>query len=223
LKRPTFLEVRYGPIEAQMIADSWTPYLLHQMVSAVWDGYDYLREEFLSSVDMSQDFEDLERELSELLCYCIRRRMDASMVVDIVHAAAEREKRAPAPAKPPTYDFAFVLHANLLLRWPLEAKVLKSDKNTKTNLGDYVETFNTRFLTCNYAPFSPSGAMVAYLKSGDANTALDHVALRLPCVMTAYADLPTRVHRTSDHTREVESGKPYPTQFRCHHLVMPLY
>jgi hypothetical protein len=51
--------------------------------------------------------------------------------------------------------------------WPIEAKVIKSDKQTDPGLIDYVETINKRFLVCKYAPFSPSAAMLAYFNGQD--------------------------------------------------------
>jgi hypothetical protein len=217
------LEAFYGaPVEAQFIARTWTPHLVQQMVSAVWAGYNDLQEEILSHIDWEQRFENLERGLTEQLERCIGRRLDANLVVYIGHSQGEEETRASAKAQPPTYDLAFILHADMRLRWPLEAKVLQSDANTITNLGDYIKTFQERLMSCQYAPFSSSGAMLGYLKSGDANTALDRLALRLPAIMTAHPAFPTRAHRTSDHTREVAPEKPYPAQFQCHHMMMPL-
>lgn len=218
------LEHIYGaPPEALNIAQAWTPVLVQQMLEAVWTGYDDLHQQLLSRADWDTRFENLERGLSELLCLFIIRRLDAQLSVALLHSPGEEESRFSAKAQPPTYDIAFVLHSDLRLRWPLEAKVLHSDADTEQNFGDYVATFDDRFMSCRYAPFSPSGAMLGYLKSGDTSVVFTHLASRLNCTMTAHPEFSTRAHRTSDHQRLVPQNKPYPANFRCHHLLMPLF
>lgn len=222
LKRPTLSEHLYPSISAATIVATWNDALINRLLECVWVAYDSLHIEVLASVDFSRPSDDLERELTEKLFQRIQRQFDFSMPVYPMHAFAERESRPNPPGQPPLYDIAFVLNANDRLCWALEAKVLDSDANTVRNLGDYVKTFNERFLACRYAPFSPSAAMLGYLKTGNPNTALDHLTLWLSCTMASHPKFPTRVHRTSEHTRVVESGSSYPSQFRCHHLMMPL-
>ena len=103
-----------------------------------------------------------------------------------------------------------------------EAKVLDSDRNTNENLGNYVETVQDRYLTCYYAPFSNSGAMLGYMKSGSPEVVVQHIARRMGVALATYNAFPAHCHKTSDHWRPVPAGKDYPAEFRLHHLIMPL-
>lgn len=217
------LEHLHGaPPEALVIAQTWTPVLVQKMLEAVWAGYDDLHQQMLSQANWSIRFENLERGLTEALYFFINRRLDAALSVSLWHSPGEEESRFSAQAQPPTYDMAFVSHGDMRLRWPLEAKVFHSDADTQQNLGDYVDTFNNRFMGCRYAPFSPSGAMLGYLISGQVSNVFAHLASRLSCTMTAYPGFPSRDHRVSDHQRVVPQDKPYPIDFQCHHLIMLL-
>jgi hypothetical protein len=100
--------------------------------------------------------------------------------------------------------------------WPLEAKVLE----TPRALAEYERDVREEYLTCRYAPFSSSGAMLGYLISGSALDALANIAKKLGCVLDTVAEFPSRPHRLSNHRRSVPTGKPYPSDFRCHHLVL---
>lgn len=222
LKRPTISERSNPPITAATIAAVWNAALINQLLGFLWSAYDTLHNDVLKDFDWSQPSDDVERELTEKLFARLQRQFDMTLPVYPMHAVAERESRPNPPGQPPMYDIAFVLHANDRICWPVEAKIIKSDKDTGTNLGDYTDTFNNRIMTFRYAPFSTSGSILAYLKSGDPNAVLDHLESRLSCVMIPNPDFPNRVHRTSDHLRSVPQGKPYLPQFRCHHLVLSL-
>ena len=150
--------------------------------------------------------------------------MDGFMPVDVQHGRFEHESRSRAKrnAQPRQYDIAFYWIDDPRLMWPLEAKVLKSDSDTEENLKNYVDTITTRYLKCDYAPFSSGGAMVGYLKVGDSEAVAAHIAARLGCCLRQYATFPARCHKTSDHRRTIPAGKDYPSEFRCHHLIMPL-
>lgn len=99
--------------------------------------------------------------------------------------------------------------------WPLEAKVLE----TPNALAAYVSDVNDQFLTCRYAPFSPAGAMLGYLLTGSAADTFDRLAIRLSCSLEPSIHHATRAERYSDHVRAVPLGKPYPSSFRCHHVI----
>lgn len=220
--RPTIGERLYPVITRSGIVTTWNDHLINQLLESLWQAYDALYTNALSHVDMSQPSDDLERELTKLICLELQRSFNTDLPVQPMHAYPEHESRAPAPAKPPEYDIAFVLYANPRMCWPVEAKVLDSDRNTTTNLGDYVNTFNDRFMTCYYAPFSPNAAMLGYQRSGNSTAIFGHIAGRLGCSLTPYSPLSNRAHRTSQHQRIPHSGKPYPSDFVCHHLMMPL-
>lgn len=193
------------------------------MLGAVWRAYDELHASNWANIPWQEDFDDLERLLSEELVQAIRRNMDGFMPVYAEHGPYERETRSASPAQPRQYDIAFKANEKPWMMWPLEAKVLKSDADTNANLGDYVETLKERYLNCVYAPFSNSGAMLAYMKAPDPETAATHIATRLACSLAQNAEFADRCHKTSHHKRKVPAGKSYPDQFKCHHLLMPLY
>jgi len=104
--------------------------------------------------------------------------------------------------------------------WPAEAKVL----NSSDALADYLADIRDQYLTCRYAPFSESGVMLGYLLTGRPLDALENIARRLEATFIEAEPLdPNRPHRSTIHPREVPAGKPYPTPFRCHHMLMPFH
>jgi hypothetical protein len=134
----------------------------------------------------------------------------------IQHGPYERETMAQPPAQPPQYDLAFVWSREERIMWPLEAKVLE----TPRTLANYVRDVHDQFLSCRYAPFSGSGAMVGYLLSEEAEDALLNIGTSLGCPLKKVAAFPSRPHRVSEHHRLVPAGKNYPADFRCYHLVL---
>lgn len=100
--------------------------------------------------------------------------------------------------------------------WPLEAKVLETDGE----VSDYKKDVNNQFLTCRYAPFSSEGAMLGYLLRGSAENVFRNLGNKIPCSLTAHPDFENRPCKTSDHVRQVQAGKPYPSYFRCYHLIL---
>ena len=100
--------------------------------------------------------------------------------------------------------------------WPMEAKVLE----TPRKVAHYVRDIEDEFLTCRYAPFSGSGAMLAYLLAGTPDRAFAAIAERLGCALEPVPEQSGRPNRVSRHARTVPSGKPYPSDFDCFHLVL---
>ena len=201
------------PLDAAFIAgaSSWLRVSEDVMLQRVWEGFDELvrtRPAF--------DGSDLERSISERLEACIQDSMSGDEPFTVQHGPHERETKQPAPAQPPQYDIAFVFRADPRVMWPLEAKVLE----TPGTLAAYVSDVNEQFLTCRYAPFSPSGAMLGYLLSGSAADAFTGLSTRLGCALEIPTRYPGRPARFSVHVRSVPAGEPYPKDFRCHHLIM---
>lgn len=226
-ERSTLLDRLHGrPPDAQAFARALTPILTNRLLTIVWEAYEVLVHEVCAKIDdWDESFDDLERQLTEELSDRIQDRLQADggfLPVSFRHGPFEREGRKRAPAQPRQYDLGFAYHADRRVLWPLEAKVVKGDADTVRNVGDYVDTVTGRFLSCAYAPFSPSGAMLAYLKKGNATAVLDNIGRRLECEMESYPAFATRPHRTSRHDRGVPAGKEYPSSFRCHHLVLEL-
>ena len=223
LRRQTYHEARLGPPPgSDALVAFWNLSLVNNLLGLVWRAYDDLCTTGWSNVDWSESYDDEERSLSEDLERAIHKVSDRFLPVSIQHGPYEREARKPAPAQPPQYDIAFVFTGDPRIMWPLEAKVLDSDRDTEANFSDYIVTVKERYLTCYYAPFSNSGAMLGYLKSGDPEIVAKHIAARLGATLISYDKFPLRCHKTSDHIRVVPAGKDYPSKFRLHHLIMPL-
>ncbi len=184
------------------------------LLSLVWQGYDSLCSD-LAEIDFSQSYEDLERNLTELLERRIRRVMSGFEPFEVQHGPYERASRQPAPAQPPQYDLAFSLRANERILWPLEAKVLPNDGT----IGEYVRDIRDQYLTGRYAPFSREAAMVGYLLQGQPARVFMNVSQVLSCILQQYPAFPDRDHRISGHQRTL-SGNLQPTAFYCHHLIM---
>ncbi len=217
--RRTPVEARW-PLtpEFSAIADSWSPDFSANLLRLVWEAYDLLAVELLSMVDCSQNDDSLETSITQELEKRIRRLMSGDELFDVQHKPCEYETRLPAPAQAPEYDIAFALRAFPRTMWPLEAKVLRTDKA----LAEYVKEIRANFQKCRYAPFSNQGAMLGYLVSGSELKALDNIQKKLRRTLSQHSDFPNRPHKTSEHRRIVPSGKPYPKHFRCHHLILRL-
>lgn len=181
------------------------------LLSFVWKAYD-----LMNTGHVPIDTRDLERSITQLLEPRVRDVMSGYEPFYVQKECYEHETMAAPPAQPPAYDLAFVLRADERIKWPLEAKVLE----TPGALADYINDLHNEYLTCRYAPFSGSGAMLGYLLSGTAATALENIGKRLCCALAETTEFSSRPHRISKHQRTVPSGKLYPTEFTCHHLVM---
>ncbi|MCL1471209.1 hypothetical protein [Argonema antarcticum] len=200
------------------LAKVWNPDAISILIKLVWEGYDLLVSEFLSQINFDGNEEQLERSITQSLERRIRKNMTGDEPFDVQHEVYEIESSQSAQAQPPQYDIAFYLISNERIIWPLEAKVLKTDGA----VGEYIKEINENFITCRYAPFSSQGGMLGYLFSGDSNKAFTNIASKVPCTLSEHPDFPNRDHKTSDHQRVVPSGKSYPAEFRCHHLLLKI-
>lgn len=220
-RRRTLTELRYSKPPSLTAIRRWSRDFSTNLLGYVWQAYDLFHDEALSKVDVSKAEDDLERDITMSLERRIHRVMKGGFEpFTVQHNPYEEESRRPAPAQPPQYDIAFVLNGDERVMWPLEAKVLKSDSVAAVTA--YADDVNNQYLTCRYAPFSSEGAMLGFLLSGDEEVAFTSVETKVPCTLTAHPDFPSRHHKTSDHTRTVPSGKTYPCDFRCHHLMMKI-
>lgn len=182
------------------------------LLALVWTAYDDMRKS-----PPTIDTRDLERSITQRLEARINDAMSGDEPFRVQHGAYEHETMAAPPAQPPQYDIAFVLRSDERLMWPLEAKVLE----TAGRLSEYLEDVRQQFLTCRYAPFSSSAAMLGYLLSGDTAEALDGIGKKLGCTLHPVGGpLSTRAHRMSYHVRTPPAGKSYPPDFTCHHLML---
>jgi hypothetical protein len=201
------------PVDAAFLAGAarWLRNSEAIMLQRVWQGFD-----LLDRTRPVFDGGDLERSITERLETCIQDNMSGDEPFTVQHGPHERETKQPPPAQPPQYDIAFVFRADPRVMWPLEAKVLE----TPRALAAYVGDVNDQFLTCRYAPFSPSGAMLGYLLTGSVADVFATLATRLACTLEPSTHRPERAERYSDHVRTVPQGKSYPSTFTCHHVIV---
>ena len=187
------------------------------LLRLVWRGFDSLSND-LRDINLEEPLDDLERDLTQQLEKRVRREMTGFEAFELQHGPYERESRKPAPAQPPQYDLAFALRANERVMWPIEAKVL----GDPGRISSYVNDLQNEYLTFRYAPFSREGAMLGYLLAGNPIDVFTNLSVALSCSLVSHPEFATRDHRTSDHVRTPPPGIPYPSEFRCHHMIFRL-
>jgi hypothetical protein len=195
------------------LAKEWSDDASVIILSLIWEGYDRLFADL--GIAGINEF-DLERSISQSLEPRIRLGMSGDEPFEIQHGSFERETMLGHGAQPPAYDLAFFLRADERIMWPLEAKVLETDGR----VSEYVNDLRNEFLKCRYAPFSSEAAMLGYLLSGTPEQVFRNLEKKIPCTLRGHPRFLDRPAKVSDHVRAVETGKPYPVQFRCHHLIM---
>ena len=216
----TLLDLMW-PDESQdymMLAQKWSIDAVKIMMTASWEGYNDLVVSHLGEIDTSQAEDELERAITQLLEPCIRRRLSGDEPYYIQHGSYEFATRKPAPAQPPQYDIAFVLHENRKIMWPMEAKVLRSDGYVSR----YIRDVREEFLTGRYAPFVNGGAMLGYLLEGLAINALENIEQQLGRSLNSFGEFDQNRHRVSIHTRLLERIEFASGSFCCHHLIMDM-
>jgi hypothetical protein len=62
--------------------------------------------------------------------------------------------------------------------------------------------------------------MLGYLLTGSAADTLIKIGAKLNTTLDQVADFPEKPHRASMHKRNVPAGKPYPIDFKCHHMIL---
>lgn len=205
---------RAPPPDATFIAqaEAWIGQFEIGFTDLIWRGYARLK-----AAGAHFDDRDLERSITQLLTAAIDDEVLGEAPYYVQHGPYERETMLAPPAQPPAYDLAFVMRADPRVMWPAEAKILTTPKA----LADYLADVVDQFLTCRYAPFSASGAMLGYLLSGAAEDVLANISRRLNIGYAEGTPVDTnRPHRSAWHARTVPTGKAYPTRFRCHHLIL---
>lgn len=198
------------------LAKTWKPDATSILLKFIWEGYDVCCQKVLSRVDISQADNQLERELTQILDLYIRKGMQGFEPFTLQHESYEMELRGTY--RPKQYDLAFVWFANPRSKYPLEAKVLRSDNSVT----EYVNEITGNYLTCRYAPFSSEAGMLGYLLKGSSTIAFNNIGTAVPCTLSDHPDFLERQHKVSDHKRTVPTGERYPVKFRCHHLLLEL-
>lgn len=200
------------------IAKAFSEGVVCGMLAAVWGGYECLKGELLSPIDVAPADEELERSITQLLEPKIRAQLTGEEPYYVQHGPHEFATRAPPPAHPPVYDIAFVLNSNAKVMWPLEAKVLRTDRS----VASYVDGINGQFLTGRYAPFVSSAAMLGYLINGRASIAFARISQSLGVPLVQHPAFSSRPHRVSEHVRCPSFQEAVAGAFRCHHLIMKI-
>lgn len=185
----------------------------------VWAAYDDLGTSILNKVDWAAAADEIERSLTAYHSLKILERQTGDEPFIMLPEMPEFETREPAPARSKAYDFGFVMRGgDYSMIWPIEAKVLKTDRK----LTGYLRDLEAKFLKCEAAPYSHEGALIGYLISGSPAVVFEGIAAHIGQLLLSPQEFVGRNHRTSTHKREVPQGKSYPKDFLCHHLIMEL-
>lgn len=204
---------RTAPVDPAFVSQAcaWLRSPSHSVLKFVWLGYEQMCRD-----QPAIDGRDLERSITQLLEPRIRTAMTGYEPFYIQHGAFEHETMAAQPAQPPQYDLAFVWRADERVMWPLEAKVMA----TPNTIAPYAADVTGEFLTCRYAPFTSSGAMLGYLLTGTTSAAFEQIAAKMDIQLLATDASAARAECVSQHRRAVPRGKSYPIAFDCYHLML---
>lgn len=214
MSRPTLSELQW-PMddESRQQANDWATSISIQALDWTWRSFDVLRENLLSRVDMNAQFDQLERDLTrnhfaEIQAIWAKETGGESSIEP--HAEyPEMETRAPAPAKPPAYDIAFVWKQNRRVALPIEAKVVPTPTTLAAYLGD-----TAKFENGIAAPLVGHGAQIAYLLTGSSDNFFSNLSAKLASLFERVTEFADRAHRTTQHSRAPADS------LTLHHLAM---
>ena len=201
--------------EFERLAEAFSENIVLSIIDATWRGCDKLKDDLLSLIDASKADEELERAITQLLEPKIKERLTGEEPFYVQHGPYEFETRKRPPAQPPQYDLAFVWVSNPRIMWPIEAKVLRSDKA----VARYVRAVED-FVKGRYAPFVRSSALLGYLFAGSPEGAFARIGGELGIPLERHSHFGSRPHRVSAHNRVSEFDGAAVGVFRCHHLVL---
>lgn len=220
-RRRTISEARWPDTpDFVELAQKWRSDAITVLLNLIWQGYDLYQKDVLSEIDLSQADDQLERDITQGLSIYIDTSRSGFEPFILRTEWFENEQRQPSPARQKQYDLAFIWSSppNVRIVWPLEAKVLHSEGS----VSEYAKEITDNYITCRYAPFSSEAGMLAYLLKGDPKKTFDNISKSVPCLLDNHIDFPNRDHKISNHQRIVPAGKSYPSNFRCHHLVLKI-
>lgn len=214
MSRPTLSELQW-PIddESRQQANDWATSISIQALDWTWRAFDMLRENLLSRVDMKTQFDQLERDLTrnhfaEIQAIWAKETGGESSIEP--HAEyPEMETRAPAPAKPPAYDIAFVWRQNRRVALPIEAKIVPTPATLAAYLGD-----TTKFEAGIAAPLVGHGAQIAYLLTGSTDEFFSNLSTKFTSLFDIISEFSDRAHRATQHSRVSA------TNLTLHHMAM---
>jgi len=214
MRRPTLSELAW-PMDncSRRQAQDWAQAASTQILDWTWRAFERLHDAVLSTVNITQPLEQLERDLARLHFSEINmlwaQETGGECAFTPHHEYPEQETRSPAPAKPPAYDIAFVWNNNPRFAWPIEAKVIRTPGSLAEYQGD-----TEKFITGTAAPLTSEGSQIAYLLSGTPRVFLDNLRDRLHYSLQQSPDFPQRPHGITCHPRT-----PAP-DLRLHHLAL---
>lgn len=199
----------------------WPEETVPEILSVLWEAYDRLFTTRLNRVNLNEADKELERSVTALLhneiAFIMHQRGGFASYL-VCHESWEMETIMPDSKRPPQYDIAFVWHEYPHLKWPCEAKVIR----TENAVAPYISDIQTAFIPCIYAPFSSSAAMLGFLVKGSPENTIRAIEKKLSIKTVIVQDFANRPHRLSIHDRAVPSLKKYPDRFTLHHLVFNL-
>lgn len=216
-RRTTFSAQRW-PMDEQSLAQarSWARGVTTRVLDLTWRAFDVFLADDLQHVDLLQDLEQLERDLTSShfahILQLWKQEDDGFSSVFPHHEFPEQETRPGGSGKPPAYDLAFVYTENRRIAWPIEAKVLHS----AGELAPYLSDVN-KFVGGTAAPLTGHGGVIAYLLSGQALDLFAELQNRLQQNLLSPPEgspLTPRHHRMSQHVRAAA-----PT-LQLHHMAM---
>lgn len=214
-RRATFSQLAWPEEPSQSgMAVQWALGISTQVIDWTWRAFDALYAERMSSVDLAQPLDQLERDLVRHhfveIQILFQRETGGYAAFVPVHEWPEMETRSDAPAKPPAYDLAFISTSNQRWAWPVEAKVIV----TPGALSEYLKDVNDKFVSGTASPLVSEGGMIGYLLCSDALAVMANLQRRIKQTGELFAGFTERVHRTSLHRR---LNSP---DLRIHHMLM---
>lgn len=214
-RRPSFSELAWPDDRASAnLPEEWAHSVTTQILDWTWRAFDRLQSNHLNRVDLQQPLEQLERDLTRNhfieIQAVFQEETDGFSALIPVHEWPEMETRSAPPARPASYDLAFIHLAHRRWAWPIEAKVLP----TPRNLYDYLADLTDKFEAGVAAPLIGVGGMIAYLLSGMPEAFFINLEERLPSALVVVPEFAARPHRASQHQR-------VNAPFIClHHMAM---
>lgn len=214
MSRPTLSDLRWPMDEdSRQQAEEWAAGESNRLLDWTWRGFDALRANVLSHVDLNQPLDQLERDLTSKHFIEINRIWAAETGGECSfvphHEFPENQTRPGGSGKPPASDISFIWYENQRVSWPIEAKVLK----TPGTLAEYV-TDTAKFVNGIAAPLVGEGAQIAYLLTGLPDDLFSNLNARLSSPLQVVPEFPSRPHRTSSHARTTAPD------LRLHHMAM---
>ncbi len=223
-RRPTIHEQVWPKDSSFDALRAWPANFGVQVLARVWKAFDNLKVDVIQHVGDWNDLEHVERSLTDLHFDKTVELQSGEEPFLPTREVPDFESRTSASAMPRSNDFGFKIRGgDLSLVWPLEAKVISS----LSRVTDYLSDLRSKYLSCKSSPFSYEAGLIGYLLEVEGDDVLKQIGkegVLTEVVLTSdgLEMFAGRLHRCSDHERSVPNGKLYPSQFRCHHLLMPI-